>query len=255
MRARRQSLRRSFLRAEINAFAVFVFPILALFAFVAGQPFSAVALLVLLAAILLSPILIKFENYQLNRKVEFWKWVRKRGLSGEPPTGDTRLLIDKIVQIQTATPDELLPMRQAVKLVDAYERQTRQLQTINARLAQIGATRLALSEKTQQLQALGENHAAGLQSLERTRADFEALQKVAREVQSSCERLKAILDTARKTAVTRQLHRELDQLSAAATPEGNAAFDAESNDAIERQIGHEIETYLRLERETEEQLR
>ena len=203
----------------------------------------------------LSPILIKFQNHRINQKAEFWKLVRKQGLNGEPPTSDTRLLIDKIIQIQTASPEsEVLPMRQAVKLVAAYERQAQRLEAINARLEQISVTRESLIHKIAQLQELGENHAPGLRSLEQTRANFEALQHVAREIQSSCERLEAITNTARKTARARQLHRELDRLSAPATST-EPAFEAESLEDIERQIGREIETYLQLERETDEHLR
>ncbi len=255
VRVERKSWRRSFLRARINGFAVFAVTFLALFAFVFGESYTASLLFFFLVSIIVSPVLLKFKNHKINQQMEFWKLVRKEGLEDEPLAGDTRLLIDKIVKIQAATPShELLPVSQAVKLVAAYDRQARQLELVRARLTKINATRETLIEKIAQLQALGENHSAGLRNLEQTRANAEALQKVADEIQSSCDRLEAILNSVRKTARARQLHRELDQLSASATPAIDTELEAHSED-IERQIGREIETYMQLERETEEHLR
>lgn len=259
VRIERTSLARSFLRSQINGFAVFAVALLALLAFFVGESFTASLLLGLMGFIVASSIFIRFKSYQRNQKIEFWKLVRKQGLSGEPPTGDTRLLIDKIIKIQTATPNnELLLMSQAVKLVAAYQRQSRQLELIKARLAKINATRQSLNEKIAQLQSLGENHSAGLRNLEQTRSNSNALQKVANEIQSSCDRLEAILSSVQKTARARQLRGELDQLSALNSAKDEAVestFEAESLEDIERQIGREIETYLQLERETEEHLR
>ena len=61
-----------------------------------------------------------------------------------------------------------------------------------------------------------------------------------------------------KAAQARQLHRELSNINARLPQKAEAiesAFEPESLEDIERQIGREIETYLRLERETEEHLR
>ena len=255
VRGERKALLRYFLLSQINVNAIIIFAILALLASVFGQFFVAGMVCILLAATAGSSALIKFKDYKRGKRAEFWKQVRKQGLSGEPPTGETRLLIDKITKIQTATPGhELLLMRQAVKLVAAYERQSQQWHKINARLAKLNSTRVELEQKTAQLQALGENHSAGLRSLEQTRANATALQKVADEIQSSCDRLEKILNSVQKTARARQLNHELDRMSALDSPTNQSvepAFEAESSEAIERQIGREIETYLQLERETE----
>ncbi len=259
VRTERRALLHFLLTSQVNGFAIVALGTLASLAFVLGESFTALLILIFLASVIGSSFFIKLQRFKRNRKVYFWNLVKKHGLFDQKPTDGTRLLVDKIINIQTATPgSELLLMRQAVKLVAAYQQQSRQLQAVEARLAKLGSTRETLTEKIKQLQALGENHSTGLRNLEQTRAGFEILQKVAAEIQSSCDRLEAILNTVRKTARARQLHRELDQLSALDAPSSQTiepAFEAESHEDIERQIGREIETYLRLERETEEHLR
>ena len=256
-RGERRALLRYFLSSQINVPVLMVLSALALLAAAFSQSLVAGLVALTLMVIASSSALIRLQRYRRNRKIMFWKEIRKRGLSGTPPMGNTQLLIDKIVKIEASAPgDELLPTRQAIKLVAAYERQSQHLQGVYGRMDKLDSTRRALREKTAQLQALGEAHPAGLRSLEEARANHQALQKVADEIRNSCDRLEAILGGVQKTARARQLHRELDQISATDPGASQAVeFEAESAEAIERQIGREIETYLQLERETEQQLR
>ena len=196
----------------------------------------------------------KIKGYRRDRVNAFWRLIQREGLTGEPPTSLTRLLIERIVQIQTASGGALLPMRQAVKLVAIYERQSRQLQLVREREPKLNQKREALLEKMAELQALGETNAAAWHQLELMRADAEALEKVADDIQDSCARLEQILSSVQKTARARQLHRELNQISASDQPANEPAFAPESLEEIERQIGREIETYLQLERETDQHL-
>ena len=258
-RIERKTLLRSMLTTQIPGFAFVAFLTLGVLGVVLEQSFTAFAVLIVPVIIFMLSLGMTVQSHNRHKRARFWNCVRKSGFAGDEPTADTKLLIEKIVEIQTATPgNELLTLRQSVKLATVYERQSRQLEAVKARLAKLKSTHQTLSQKIQQLQALGENHAAGLQGLAQTRAEFESLQKLAQAMQSSCDRLEAILNAVTKTARTRQLHHELDQLSApvtAATPPGEPAFAHESLEEIERQIGREIETYLQLERETEEHLR
>ena len=258
-RIERKTLLRSMLTTQIPGFAFVAFLTLGVLGLVLEQSFTAFTVLFVPVIISILSLGMAAQSHNRHKRARFWNCVRKSGFAGDEPTADTKLLIDKIVEIQTATPgNELLTLRQAVKLVATYQRQSQHLQAIKARLATLNSTYETVSKKIKQLQALGESHAAGLRNLEQTRADFHALQKVAREIQSSCDRLEAIVNNVKKTAKARQLHHELDQMSARVAPSSGAvepAFAAESLEDIERQIGREIETYLQLERETDEHLR
>ena len=128
---------------------------------------------------------LKLKQFQRERNRFFWNWMKEWGLSGEAPTRATRRLIDKIADIQSNAGKELLPLRQSVKLVEAHHGQQRQLQRVNARLHKLHATRETLVEKIAQLQELGENHAAGWRNLEQVRAETDALQNVADQLQNS----------------------------------------------------------------------
>ena len=259
VRGERRALLRYFLSSQINVSAIFLFGVPTLLALALGQFFMAGLLGLFVVSVAGASALIRFKTYQQGKRIEFWKGVRKHGLCGEPPTGATKLLIDRIIKIQMASAQrELLPPRQAIKLVVAYERRARQLQEVNARLAKLRELQRALDEKTGGLQTLGEEHPTGLRSLQQVRLDSAAMQKVADEIQGSCDRLDAILNAVQQTARAHQLHRELDQMSAPDQRSDAAdepAFEAESLEDIERQIRREIETYLQLERETEEHLR
>lgn len=109
-----------------------------------------------------------------------------------------------------------------------------------------------------QLRELGEDYPQGARNLEQINGDLAALGRVHGQIHASCTRLEAIVIGVQKAAQSRELRRELEGLSARVAPSSGAlepAFAAESLEDIERQIGREIETYLQLERETDEHLR
>ncbi len=109
-----------------------------------------------------------------------------------------------------------------------------------------------------QLQKLGEDYPQGARNLEQINTDLEALGKVHSQIHGSCTRLEVIVIGVQKSAQSHQLRSEIEGLNARVTRAAGTiepAFEAESLEEIERQIGREIETYLQLERETETHLR
>ena len=180
-----------------------------------------------------------------------------------PLNSSTRELgyeVRKIYEIDRA--GTIFPLPQAVRLIDTHRRQRERLHKVAARLIELQLLIETLEAKLKKLRELGEEHSQGAHKLQRLTEDFEVLLRDQMQIRSSCTRLEAIVLSAQEAAQARQLRqklrRDLDilgepcDLSAEAT---KPAFEAESLEAIERQIGREIETYLQLERETEEHLR
>ena len=258
-RTERRALLRLWFEPPVNYPAALVILCSLTFSFLGLQQFWIAAALFLVVACAVSvAVWIKGRQFQRDRSRRFWGEIKAHGLSGEAPTPATRQLIDRIIAIGAAPGEsELLVLRQAVKLVAAHDHQQRQLQGVEARLSQLNGTRETLIEKIEQLQLLGEDHAPGRGNLRAITGQCEALQGVALRIRQGCERLEMILDSVQKAAQTRRLRRELDQISALSPSIQTVepALQAESPEEIERQIGREIETYLQLERETEEHLR
>ena len=171
----------------------------------------------------------------------------------------TRQLGTEIQNIYTGEPSgKLFPLRQSIQLLDTHNRQQQRLQIVENRLRELRGLQENLSGKLAQLRELGENYPQGARNLEQINGDLAALGKVHGQIRASCARLEAIVIGVQKVAQSRELRRELEGLSAQLPQQQNSvepAFEAQSLEEIERQIGREIETYLRLERETDEHLR
>ena len=158
---------------------------------------------------------------------------------------------------QTDAAGQLLPLRQAVRLLDTHNRQQQRLKLVENRLRELRQLQEALADKMAQLQQLGEDYPQGARNLEQIEADLAALGTVHGQIRGSCTRLEALVIGVQKVAQSRELRRELEGLSARVAPTSatvEPAFEAQSLEEIERQIGREIETYLQLERETEQHL-
>ena len=152
----------------------------------------------------------------------------------------------------------VLPLTQAIRLLDIYRLQNKQLMIVEARMSELNLLHESLLQKLEQLLTLGENNAQGRRNLEQINADYHALEGIRNGLKGSCNRLEMTLISAQKAAQSRQIRRELGDLSVKlprATTLDEPTFEAQSLEDIERQIGREIETYLQLERETDEHLR
>lgn len=151
---------------------------------------------------------------------------------------------------------EFLPLVQAARLLQTYDSQQKRLDAIAQRTFNLYFSRRQLTDKAARLAALGDQNPAALSSLDAMNAELAALERLREETQASCERLETIVLSVHQAAQARQLNREIAELTAGVSPSGGAALSATSDlYSVERQIGREIETFLRLERETDEHLR
>ena len=198
------------------------------------------------------------RNLEDWRSLYLWRRVSRSQAFGSPLKGLTREVRDIIEEIySTDAGESLLPLAQAVRIFDIYIRQQRQLNPINASLTRLYALRQPFVTKTAQLTALGETRA---KSPEEHRLDDEIYwaETARSQAESSCNRLEKIVEEIHRKSQARQIQLELNDLREQ-LPQPVAAveseFAPESLEEIERQIGREIETYLRLERETDEHLR
>lgn len=200
-----------------------------------------------------------WRAHQRKEALAIWRALGHNHAFGLRLPESTQLLGGSVRQVYELDPaGKLFPLRQAIRLLDTHRRQQMRLQLVENRLGELRSLQEKLSSKMAQLQELGEDYPAGARNLQQINADLEALRLVHGQIRGSCARLEAITIAVQKAAQSRQLRRELETLSARLPQNAEAvepAFEAESLEEIERQIGREIETYLQLERETEEHLR
>ena len=200
---------------------------------------------------------VKMQRKESARLI--WKKLGINHTFGSNLSLSTRQLGTEIQKIYNGkSAGELFPLRQSIRLIDTHNRQQQRLQIVENRLRELRGLQENLSSKLAQLRELGEDYPQGARNLEQINGDLAALGKVHGQIRASCARLEAIVIGVQKVAQSRELRRELEGLSAQLPQQKNAvepAFEAQSLEEIERQIGREIETYLQLERETDEHLR
>lgn len=206
-----------------------------------------------------SALWLKYREFERHKYAHFWKFLKFHWMSGGRPTRRTQQLIDTMIEIHgTKRGTGLLPLRPAVELVVVYEHQQQKLERVEKRLSALETLRSELRGRLKQLQRQGENHDKGVETLRRAEEDCATSEKTQGQLQASCARLEIIAMSAQQTAQSYRLRQELDELSSRVSRPAEVvepAFEPESLEDIERQIGREIETYLQLERETEEHLR
>ena len=225
----------------------------------ASQPINFLTgCLLAISVYLTSSAIIEMRKSRNFKAYRIWELVGESPVFVAPDNASLRHLGKSVRQIYEIDPaGEVLPLSQAIRLLDTYWRQQERSRKIAARLEELQALREELSSKIAQLQELGESR-TGLRELNQIETDIEALKKVPPQIDASCRRLEVILISVKRAAQARKLHRELDDLRARVPRPAEAAdsaFEAQSITEIERQIGREIETYLQLERETDEHLR
>ena len=186
------------------------------------------------------------------------EWMRREAWheKGRGFSATVRMRRD-IAQIYGTDPrGELFPLKQAVRLVDTFNRQQQRLETVNEHLQNLRQTRDLLIEKAAQLHELGDTSRDVSAPLSRVERDLPLLEHLSRDIYASCGRLEALLVAVRRAIQVRQLHRELDELTSAVAPDQIVATaPADDLSDIESQITREIETYLRLERDSDTHLR
>ena len=195
--------------------------------------------------------------FEKNRAQRIWKFLSQNGqlLTNQRATPSTKRLFASIAQLYFHDPQgEILPLPQAIRLLDTHHKQQQRLMNLDARLADLGVTRARLQENLSRLHALGERSESGEQNLREFFVDEANLRELKRGVEASCARLELLLPGVERALQVRLLHREVSQLSGARS-QNQMALEANDSDEIARQITREIETYLKLERESEAHFR
>jgi hypothetical protein len=184
-----------------------------------------------------------------------WHYVAHQEPCFQVDSSEFNALKAKIALIYASDPQgHTFPVHQAIKLLEAFSRQQKRLTRVLSHIALLHRQRDELSQRLARLHELGEDNPTGRARLKRLDTDIFALETSTLSIQASCSRLEAIVDKVRQTVEVKKLHREINQLSLSETALASELQSEEAND-IERQIAREIETFLRLERETDEHLR
>ncbi len=174
-------------------------------------------------------------------------------------SGVTAILAEDIGFLYQVDPrGEVLPLQQAVRLVDTHHKQQRRLAVVLERLAALHSIGAALREKTERLRALGEGHEQGETRLKTMREDETALDNMREQILASCHRLEMILIETQKAQQMRQLYSEINALTQEKPHSNSSEIAIAQGDSlidIERQITREVETFLQLERETDRHMR
>lgn len=188
------------------------------------------------------------QEHERNKARHLWEHLGGVHAFGQPHSLYTERLGRQIKRIYEAdTAGLLLPLRQAVRVLDAYHLQQQRLESVKGRLEKMQG----IADRIERL-GKGENQNLIRSESAQINADLQILKRDQEQIEASCGRLELILTKIERTLETRQLHRELGELNLGRAPIVEPAFEPESLEDIERQIGREIETYLRLERETDE---
>ena len=156
------------------------------------------------------------ELFHRQKNRRLWECFLNR-FNQDSISPNARNLGNAILNIYVLNPmGELLPIHQAIRLFDLYYCLQKQC--------------------------------AIVESCDRNTDKGETYGALETELKSSCTRLEAILIGLQRQIQERRRRRDLAGVE-------TQANEAQSREEIERQIGREIETYLRLERETGEHLR
>jgi len=199
------------------------------------------------------------DNQELKKKGawETWDSITTFDFSIPHTAHATFLLKNSIAVVyQEDTNAQTFPLVQAIRLLDAHARQEERLQIVENRLNELNALSGGMTAKLARLRELGEDVPEAQRRLSQLERDEAALGNIASQIAASCARLEAIFTGVQHAHQVRQLKRELGELSqvAGSSSDSGLALDGDAFD-IERQIGREIETFLRLERETDQHLR
>ncbi len=261
-RGQRQSLLRFLVKSPLSSLSSFlcvVALLLILFTVLAHDYVMAGGTFCLFAVYVAAVARKHVKSFGRYRGTHFWDFLADEGISGRPVEAATARLIRTVARIQRLPRGlEMLPMRQAVRLIETYQLQQLELRRLNARSHEWRTLRRTLSEKLAQLRGIGEDHREGQNRLAEIDVQCESLHRLQQPIEDSCTRLELIVISVEKAVLSRQLRAEIGTLNEGVTGSDaptEPAFEAQSLEEIERQIGREIETYLRLERETDEYLR
>jgi hypothetical protein len=200
---------------------------------------------------------VRYVRHRLGENKALWVWKKfmRHDTFGAKQFKSSKKLQQAVLQIYKNDPQgDVLPLRQAMSLLDAHCRQQERLGAVAYYLKEMQLLKQTMHGKLAQLRKLGEDAPESKRRLTQLERDEAALQSIHNQIAASCARLETIFTSVQHAHQVRQLKRELGELSQVAGSGSDLALESDAFD-IERQIGREIETFLQLERETDEHLR
>lgn len=199
-----------------------------------------------------------WREFKRAPALRLWREITDRDLLIASPCEQTKKMARSIRGLyETDWRGEVLPLRQAARLLLIYDLQRRRLESIHERLNQLEVVRGQLRDRGERLQQLGDQTPLLSTSLDNLSSEIAGLERLGEEVFGSCHRLEDILLSVGRAVQVKQLHREIVDLTSVVSPRTAEALGSGAPEItdIERQIGREIETFLQLERETDAHLR
>ena len=175
------------------------------------------------------------EPYHRQKNIWLWECAREH-IWGEallPPARNLWLAVRNIYGLDPA--GESLPLAQAIRLLDVYQLLRGQLSRVETRLSGGSSAWGGARAKSPRYVASGDAR--------------ETLESARAELKSSCARLEAIIADVQATL------QEQRRRHAPGRVRGETSGEAVAGSEIQARVAREIETYSRLERETEPHLR
>jgi hypothetical protein len=151
----------------------------------------------------------------------------------------------------------VLPVQQAIRLVEAHYRQWQQISAIDERLMNCKELHQEIRRNLEELRTLGESNVAGERGLKELEQDEAELLSLRNRILQSSEKLEALVPVVEIEWKKANLQKETNRLAEIAlrsTAEEPSHIYECSTVELEQQITFEINTYLQLENETQQRL-
>lgn len=199
-----------------------------------------------------------WKDYKRTPALRQWREITDNPRVFPAPSTETFELKMALRSLYQSDPQgEVLPLKQALRLLFIYDLQHQRRHTILHRATQLQVVKEQLADKAERLRELGDFNPSLLAGVDEMKEEIEALDKLGDDILASCHRLEAIVLSVQRAVQVKQLHREIADLKSSLSPgrkDPSQLASPEITD-IERQIGREIETFLKLQKETDERLR
>jgi hypothetical protein len=174
-------------------------------------------------------------------------------------SGHTHRFCERISTLYESDSSQLLlPFRHAARLLDTYHKQQARLTALNLRLEEVEALYQPLNARIEKLRELHETNEAGERTLRELRNEKRQLLALKNQIETSANNLEAILSTIENERKKRRLHQEVAVLAGRARissdEEVTEGIVPDPVNELEEQITREIQTYLQLERDTDQRL-
>lgn len=200
----------------------------------------------------------QFRNPDLEEALHWPRYARGFFMQDDSTADATQRLVEKIFALYELNGmTTVFPVEQAKRLVEAHKRQWSKISAIDDRLKANRVLHREIGDNLEQLRLMGESNAAGERSLKELKQDESELLILREKIVDSSRKLEALLPVIetewRKTCLHRETNR-LAEIALRSTAEDSAVVWERTTTELEHQITFEINTYLKLESETQQRL-